>query len=127
MNGMCHWKYQMLDDLKKKRKEEADQAQLAVAKRQKTEHGRTADENCDVPPGTRLQIAPVQASLGDTTVGSPLVKQDCTPHDDMDEESIDKDIGYSVKDGNLLKDGVLVATGKLFDEVDFIEEAVIGE
>ena len=112
---MCHWKYQMLDDLKKKRKQEADEAQQANVKRQKTDSGRPAEEQRDVP-GSGLKITHVQPSLEDTTDGSTLVIQKCAPRDDIDEESIDKDEGYTIKDGNLLKDGILVARGHVFDE-----------
>ena len=125
MNGMCHWKYQMLDDLKKKRKEEADEAQQADVKRRKTEHGQAAEEQRDVS-GSGLQTTHVQPSPEDTTDGGTLILQNCTPRDGIDEESIDKDDGYTIKEGNLLKDGLLVATGKVFDEDNIIEEAAIG-
>ena len=126
MDGMCHWKYQMLDDLKKKRKQEADEAQQANVKRNKTEHGRAIGEQPDVS-GSRLQTALMQPSPKDTTDGSKLILQNSTRRDGIDEESIDKDDGYTIKEGNLLKDGILVATGKIFDEDNIVEEAAVGE
>ena len=127
MNGMCHWKYQMLDDLKKKRKQEADEeAQQANVKRQKTECGGVAEERRDVT-GLGVQSTHVQPSPEDTTDGSTQLLQISTPRDGIDEESIDKDDGYTIKEGNLLKDGILVATGEIFDDDNMVEEAVVSE
>ena len=116
MNGMCHWKYQMLDDLKRKRKEEADAAKPAATKRRKTDTVRPAKEHSDMLPAPRLQITHGQPSAESTPERGTMVIQESALQDNLDEESIDKDDGYAIENGNLVKDGILVARGHIFDE-----------
>ena len=106
----------MLDELKKKRKQEADDAKLAIAKRQKKDTGRPTEKHTDIALGSTLPRTHEQLSLESPSDSRALVLYKSAPKDDLDEISIDKDDGYAIEHGNLHKDGILVASGHVFDE-----------
>ena len=101
----------MMDEKKRKKKEdEVDTINGEGSKRHKTasEQARTNDDG----QHEGKNGAPVNGNAS----ADILVPQQNRKKDELGEEGIDQDDGYTVKKGNLVKDGIIVATGEMFTD-----------
>ena len=121
---MCHWIYQILDDKKKKRKGKGDDEEQAKGKRHKTEHQGPVDEQSDMNLDPQHETNHGQSSNENGQGTSSLATEQSAAQDGIDDEMIDKDDGYVVKYGDLMKDGILVAKGDIFDGEHLLDNAV---
>ncbi len=90
-DGMCHWKYKMIEERKERKKAERD--------RQGEEAQSTSEASCEV------QQTVAHGQQGTT-----------------DDEMIDDNDGYVVQNGNLMKDGFVVASGAEFETGTGLED-----
>lgn len=102
---MCHWKYKMIDEKKERKKAEKD----------RREKGTQPEHQGDGP----------SVNQGDRPAESSNFTQETDVRDDHgngDDETIDQDDGYDILNGDLMKDGVLVASGAAFETGGLLED-----
>ena len=104
-NGTCHWIYKTIDEQKRKRK-----------KHNSNQHG-----------AKKAKLSAETTSLAETTMSETATSElrDVAPEPKIVDEMIDRDDVYKVKNGNLVKDGIVVASGEIFEGGKASEDEMI--